>query len=106
MDNERSILTSIAIFCFGTVMGAFVATVVIREAVPLRDHYVAIIISFACSSVLIIGLIIWYFKVIKASKIAFGQKGGTIINTIMSFLLVSISLLFIMVVSIFYMAIA
>ncbi len=106
MKNDRSVFSSIAIFCFGTVLGGFVATVVIREAVPLRDHYLAIIISFVCSGVLIAGLIAWYFKVIKACKVAFGEKGGSIINTIMSFLLVSVCLLYIIVVSIFYMAIA
>lgn len=106
LDNNRSTFSSIIIFCLGTVLGGFVATVVIREAVPLRDHYVAIIISFVSSGILICGLIAWYFKVIKACKVAFGQKGGSIINTIMSFLLVSVCLLYIIVVSIFYMAIA
>lgn len=104
--NNRNILTSIALFCFGTVFGAFFATIVIREAVPLRDHYVMIGISFVSSAVLVIGLIAWYFKVVNSCKKAFGEKGGGIINTIMSFLLVSISLLYILVVSIFYMAIA
>ncbi len=106
LDKDSNVFSSIIIFCLGTVLGGFVATVAIREAVPLRDHYLAIIISVVCSGVLICGLIAWYFKVIKACKIAFGQKGGAIINTIMSFLLVSVCLLYIIVVSIFYMAIA
>lgn len=87
------------------VLGAFVAVIVIREAVPLRDHYIAIIICSVFASIIVFGLILWYLKVVNSCRKAFGEKGGTIINTIMSFLLVSISLLYILVVGIFYMAI-
>lgn len=104
--NNKGLLYTIFTFCFGVVLGAFVATIVIREAVPLRDHYVAIIISFVFSSIIILCLIVWYMRLVNSCKRAFGEKGGRIINSIISFMVVSISLLYILVVSIFYMAIA
>ncbi len=104
--NNKSIFTSITIFFFGTVFGSFFATIVIREAVPLRDHYVMIIISFVSSAILMLGLLFWYFKVVNSCKKVFGEKGGGMISSIMSFLLVSIGIFYLLVVSIFYMAIA
>ena len=104
--TNKSVFTSVAIFFFGTVFGSFFATIVIREAVPLRDHYVMIIISFVSSAILMLGLLFWYFKVVNSCKKVFGEKGGGMINIIMSFLLVSIGIFYVLVVSIFYMAIA
>ena len=104
--NNKSIFASITIFFFGTVFGSFFATIVIREAIPLRDHYVMIIISFVSSAILMLGLLFWYFKVVNSCKKVFGERAGGMINSIMSFLLVSIGIFYLLVVSIFYMAIA
>ncbi len=104
--TSKSVLTSVAIFFFGTVFGSFFATIVIREAIPLRDHYVMISMSFVSSAILMSGLLFWYFKVVNSCKKVFGEKGGGMINSIMSFLLVSIGIFYLLVVSIFYMAIA
>ncbi len=104
--SNKNLLVTILSFFFGTVFGSFFATIVIREAVPLRDHYVMIIFSFVSSAILMLGLLFWYFKVVNSCKKVFGEKGGGMINTIMSFLLISLGIFYILVVSIFYMAIA
>lgn len=104
--NNKSLLSVIFTFCFGVAFGTFFTIIVIREAVPLREHYVAMAACSILALIITAGLIFWYFKVINASRKAFGEKGGGIINTILSFLLVSIVLIFVLVVGIFYAAIA
>lgn len=104
--NNKSLMSTIFSFCFGAAFGTFFTIIVIREAFPLREHYIALA---ACSILAVIissVLIFWYFRVINASRKAFGERGGGIINTILSFLLVSIILIFVLVVGIFYAAIA
>jgi len=104
--NNNLFKSTIFAFCFGVVVGCFVATIVIREAVPLRDHYQVIIISSIFAVIIGAALIMWYFKVVNVCYKVLGNKGGGMINTIMSFLLVSIVLIFLLVVGIFYAAIA
>lgn len=104
--NNRNVSSPIFSFCFGVVFGTFLTIIVIREAFPLRDHYVALVVCSILAVIIASVLIFWYFKVINASRAAFGEKGGGIINTILSFLLVSIVLIFVLVVGIFYAAIA
>ena len=105
MTNNNFISTIFA-FCFGTVLGAFVATITIREALPLREHYIAIIISAVLSIIIVIGLILWYFNVVNSCRRILGQRGGRLCNSILSFLIVSIAILFILIVGIFFAAIA
>jgi len=105
LDN-KSLSSVIFAFCFGVAFGTFFTIIVIREAVPLREHYVALVVCSILAFIIITVLIWWYFRVINASRKAFGEKGGGIINTILSFLLVSIVLIFVLVVGIFYAAIA
>lgn len=104
--NNNTLASTIFTFCFGAVVGGFIAVIAIREAIPLRDHYMAILISSILAVVIVTALIIWYLKVVKICYKVLGAKGGSMINTILSFLLVSIVLLFLLVVGIFYAAIA
>jgi len=104
--NNRSLLSIISSFCFGVTFGVFFTIIVIREAFPLREHYIALSVCSVLAVIITLVLIVWYFRVLSASRRAFGEKGGGIINTILSFLLVSIILIFILIVGIFYAAIA
>jgi hypothetical protein len=104
--NSDNFKSTIFAFCFGVVVGSFIATIVIREAIPLRDHYKVIILTSIFAMIIVAALIIWYFKVVNGCYKVLGPKGGGMINTILSFLLVSIVLLFLLVVGIFYAAIA
>ncbi len=104
--KSNNLTTAIFTFCFGLVVGGFFATIAIREAIPLRDHYKAIIISGVLAAIVVSALIRWYFKVVRLCYQVLGAKGGGMINSILSFLLVSIVLLFLLVVGIFYAAIA
>jgi uncharacterized Tic20 family protein len=99
-------VSTIFTFCFGVVVGGFLTIIAIREAIPLRDHYMAILVSSIFAVFIVAALILWYFKVVKVCYKVLGEKGGGMINTILSFLLVSIVLLFLVVVGIFYAAIA
>jgi hypothetical protein len=99
-------LTIILTFCFGVFVGGFLSIVVIREAIPLRDHYLMIGIISAAGSIVVLVLIGWYFRVIKICRTAFGDKGGGVINSLLSFLVVSTALMFMVIVGIFYAAIA
>lgn len=104
MSNKK-LISTILTFCFGFITGVFFTIIVIREAFPLRDHYIALMVCGVSGAFIVLVLILWYFRVVNASKRILGDKGGGIINTILSFLLVSVALLFIVVVGIFYAAI-
>ncbi|MDZ7292582.1 MAG: hypothetical protein ONB44_02075 [candidate division KSB1 bacterium] len=104
--NNSKILTNLAIFFFGLAVGGFTAITVVREAVPLRDHVWMIGISLACAVPIVGGLIFWYLRVIDTCRRVLGAKGGEMINAILTFQVVSVCLLFMILLSIFYAAIA
>jgi hypothetical protein len=60
----------------------------------------------ALGSVILLVIIGWYFRVIRVCQTAFGEKGGGVINSLLSFLVVSTALMFMVIVGIFYAAIA
>jgi len=103
--SSNKIFVNIGCFCFGLLVGAFGAVIVVREAVPLRNHVVMIGLTLVLSGPILLALLIWYFKVINSCRQVLGESGGGIINSIMSFLLVSIVLLFLIISGIFYAAI-
>lgn len=105
MTNNK-ILSFVFSFCFGVIVGAFMATIIVREAVPLRDHFKVILLASSLGAVIFLGLLFWYLKVVSTCKKAFGEKGGRVISNIISFVVVSTILGFIVVVAIFYAAIA
>jgi uncharacterized Tic20 family protein len=104
--NNSKILGTLGIFFFGLAVGGFAAVTVVREAVPLRDHVWAIGISIACAVPILIGLIVWYLRVTEACRRVLGAKGGEMINAILTFQLISNCLLLLILMSIFYAAIA
>jgi hypothetical protein len=104
--NNSKIIASLGIFAFGVAVGSFAAVTVIREAVPLRDHVWAIAISVASAVPILIALTVWYLRVVSACRRVLGAKGGEVINGILTFQMVSTALLILILMSIFYAAIA
>jgi hypothetical protein len=105
VDNSK-ILKIIGIFSFGLAVGGFGAVTVVREAVPLQNHVWMIGISLACAVPILIGLMIWYLRVVNICRQMLGPKGGQMINAVLTFQLVSNALLILILMSIFYAAIA
>lgn len=103
--SHSAILKNLAIFFSGVAVGGFLAVTVVREAVPLRDHVWVIGICVACAVPILGGLIYWYFRVIAACRRVLGAKGGEMINTILTFQLVSTAVVIMILMSIFYAAI-
>jgi hypothetical protein len=104
--NNSKILANFAIFAFGLAVGSFAAVTVVREAVPLRDHVWAIAISVVCAVPILIALAFWYLRVVSACRRVLGVKGGEVITAILTFQIVSNVLLLLILMSIFYAAIA
>jgi hypothetical protein len=105
LDNSK-IVKILAVFSFGLAVGGFGAVTVVREAVPLQSHVWAIGISVACAVPILAGLVVWYLRVVNTCRELLGPKGGQMINAILTFQLVSNALLILILMSIFYAAIA
>ena len=105
MNNSKT-LTNLGIFALGLAVGCFTAVTVVREAIPLRDHVWAIGISVVCAVPILLALVLWYIRVVSACRRVLGAKGGEVINAILTFQVVSTVLLFLILMSIFYAAIA
>ncbi len=104
--NNSKILANLGIFGFGVAVGSFAAVTVVREAIPLRDHVWAIGISVASAVPILVALTFWYLRVVRACRRVLGERGGEVINAILTFQVVSTVLLFLILMSIFYAAIA
>ena len=105
MENSK-ILKILGVFSFGLAVGGFGAVTVVREAVPLQSHIWMIGISLACAVPILIGLLVWYLRVVNVCRQMLGPKGGQMINAVLTFQLVSNALLILILMSIFYAAIA
>jgi hypothetical protein len=103
--NNSTIVKILAVFFFGVAVGGFAAVTIVREALPLRDHAWAIGISLVCSVPILIGLAVWYLRVVKTCRQLLGPKGGEMINSILTFQLASNALLILILMSIFFAAI-
>lgn len=104
--SDSKIFKIIAIFSFGFFVGGFAAVTVVREAIPLRDHAWMIAVTLMCAMPILAGLVMWYLRVVNVCKQMLGPKGGEMINAVLTFQLVSNALLILILMSIFYAAIA
>jgi uncharacterized Tic20 family protein len=103
--ESSKILKILAVFFFGLSVGGFGAVTVVREAIPLKDHAWMIAITLACTIPILAGLIVWYLRVVNTCRQLLGPKGGEMINSILTFQLVSNALLILILMSIFFAAI-
>jgi hypothetical protein len=95
----------ILIFFAGFCIGGFLAVTVIREALPLRDHIVIIVIYALYIIPIIVALSYWYIKIIKSCRQMFGEEKGSFVGTILSFILLSVLVIFILVIGMYYTAV-
>ena len=105
MVNSK-VLSKILIFLFGFCLGGFIAVSIVREAVPLRDHYYIVVIYSIYIIPIIVALIVWYINIIRSCRKILGDEKGDFIGTILTYVLVSVLVIFILVIGIFYTAIA
>ena len=105
MDSLK-ILKILAIFFFGLSVGGFGAVTVVREAIPLKSHAWMIAITLACTIPILGGLVLWYLRVVNTCRQLLGPKGGQMINSILTFQLISNALLILILMSIFFAAVA
>jgi len=90
----------------GVLLGGFGAVTIIREAVPLREHFYTVVTCIIFTIPIFIILLIWYTKVTNTCRVILGEKGGRLISSIITFLLISIIVVFILIMGIFFSAIA
>ena len=104
--NTSVIKNSIIFFVLGVLFGGFVSLTVLREAIPLRSHVYMIAITGISIIPLSIALFVWYLNILKSVNRAFGTKGGNIIGTLLTFIVVTNIIVFIVVTALFFAAIA
>jgi len=97
---------SIIFFVLGVLFGGFVSLTVLREAIPLRSHVYMIAITGISIIPLSVALFVWYLNILKMVKKTFGTKGGNIIGTLLTFIVVTNIIVFVVVTALFFAAIA
>ena len=97
---------TVSSFAFGLAVGGLASVTVVREAIPLREHVWAIGLSLAMGVPIFFLLFLWYKSLLKSIRTVLGEKGGTVISSILTFQVVTTAMLFLLIVSIFYAAIA
>lgn len=102
---SRTLSLSLA-FVLGVCVGGFGAVTVVREAVPLRAHVYAIGLSLIFGLPILLFLFAWYLRTVARCRKLFGDKGGNVVGSILAFIVISLALLFVIVVGIFYAAVA
>ncbi|MEK7726830.1 MAG: hypothetical protein AAB354_00385 [candidate division KSB1 bacterium] len=93
-------------FVFGLCLGGFLAVTVVREAIPLRDHVWAIGLALLTGAPMITIMYMWFKSLLKKVRVVLGEKGGDVISSILTFQLVALLIIFLIVISILYAAIA
>lgn len=93
-------------FVFGFCLGGFLAVTVVREAIPLRDHVWAIGLSLLTGAPIIVIMYMWFKSLLRKVRVVLGEKGGDVISSILTFQLAALLIIFLIVISILYAAIA
>lgn len=104
--SKTGLMPIISSFVLGLMLGGFIAVTVVREALPLRNHFVLTILYTVYILPIVVIMFFWYTKVIKTCEKMGGEKFGKVLSTILSFLIVTIIIIFIIVVGLFFAAIS
>ncbi len=104
--STKKITFVFSVFLLGLLLGAFVTTAVIREALPLKAHAVTIGIYLVTCLPVVIILFIYYVSLTKYVKNKLGEKGGEVINRVLTFLLVTILIVSILFLGLLFSAVA
>ena len=78
----------------------------VREAIPLRDHVWAIGLSLLTGAPIMVIMYMWFKSLLKKVRLVLGEKGGDVISSILIFQIVALLIVFLIVISILYAAIA
>lgn len=104
--NESKVRQAMMFFTFGLCFGGLMAVTVVREAIPLRDHVWSIGISLLTGVPILYILYRWYKSLLKSVRLVLGEKGGAVVSSILTFQIVAMTIIFLIVISILYAAIA
>ncbi len=104
--KEMKVGFALALFFFGVAVGGFFAVTVVREAVPLRDHVWMIALTLVFGTPILLGLALWYIRMVRVTRKVLGPKGGDLISQLLGFQIASTALILVVLLSIFYAAIA
>jgi len=104
--NESKVKQAMRFFTFGLCFGGFMAVTVVREAIPLRSHVWMISISLLTGAPIFYMLYRWYHSLLKSVHAVLGEKGGNVISSILTFQIVAMTIIFLIVISVLYAAIA
>ena len=104
--SESNVKQAMRYFIFGLCFGGLMAVTVVREAVPLRDHAWSIGLSLLAGAPIFYLLYRWYNALLKSVRQALGEKGSAVIGSILTFQIVAMTIIFLIVISILYAAIA
>ena len=94
------------IFLLGVCLGTFLTVTIIREALPLKQHFPVVVIYTLCITPIFLILFFWYLHIIKVIRHVFGSKEGEAIILIILFLIVTTVLVFSLLSGLFFFAIA
>lgn len=100
--TENKIISKVLIFIFGFSLGGFVAVALVREAVPLRDHIYVMIVYIIYVFPIFIGLFFWYKSVIRSIRKFVGDEKADFYASLFSFFFVSLIVIFILTIGLFY----
>ena len=105
MENSKINQIMLA-FLFGLCMGALTALTIIREAVPLQSHVWSIGLASVAGLPIFLMLFFWYKSLLKSVRVVLGEKGGGLIGSIVTFQVTAMTIIFLIVLTIFFAAIA
>ena len=104
--NIKDIYNFVISYILGLLLGIFLSLTILREALPLKSHIYMISIASISLIPTFIALFLWYLHILKGLKKKLGQKGGELIGTLLTFIIVTNILIFVIVSAIFFAAIA
>ncbi|MFQ5822510.1 MAG: hypothetical protein ACE5JB_00455 [bacterium] len=103
--SKFSIIAVISAFLVGMFSGAFAIITFRHEIWPISGHVKEMALYVISSVPIFVILLMWYLKVIKFCGKVLGEGLGRLINAILSFVLVTLILLFAVIIGIFFVVI-
>ncbi len=95
-----------SVFLLGLFLGVFTTVAVIREALPLKEHAVVIGIYLVAGLPVAIILFLYYLSTISFVIESIGEKGGKIVNRVLTFIIVTILVFSVLFLGLLFSAIA
>lgn len=103
--SKSYVATIVSAFVIGMLSGIFGVITFRHEIWPIAGHVKEMTLYVVSVVPIFLILFIWYMKIIESSKKVFGRSLGELINAILSFLLVTLILLFAVIIGIFFVVV-